>query len=109
MEAMSEHEEWWPRDDSLHAPGVVEALWAEAERGYEGRLRTEFVSRPPDEEIDALRRIVLRVPVDLRKAAQKRADKEERALSELAATALREYLERPVERAAAVRDPSKDS
>jgi predicted HicB family RNase H-like nuclease len=91
MEEVSEHE--------------VEALSAEAERGYEGRLRTEFVSRPPDEEIDALRRIVFRVPAKVRAAAQKRADKEECALSELAATALREYLKRPV----AVRDPSKDS
>jgi hypothetical protein len=93
MAAIRRDQEWFPRDDSLDAPGVVEDLVAEAERGYD-RPRVEFVGRPRDEEIEALRRIVFRVPADLRKAAQKRADGEERALSDLAAEALRRYLER---------------
>lgn len=96
---------YWNPPDSLEAPGVIESLVAEAEQGYGEDMGAEFVSRPPDEEIDALRRIVFRVPAKLRAAAQKRADREEVALSELAAAALREYLKRP----AAVRDPSKDS
>lgn len=96
---------YWIAPDSLEAPGVVDALVAEAERGYEGRLGAEFVSRPPDEEIEALRRIVFRVPVDLWDAAQKRADAEKCSLSELAAEALGAYLKREP----AVRDPSKDS
>ena len=100
---MREDREWWPRDDSLAAPGVVEALVAEAERGYE-EPRAEFVTRPPDPEIEALRRIVFRVPEKVRNAAQKRADEEKRSLGELAAAALDEYLAR-----AAVRKKSRGS
>lgn len=96
--------EWYPRDDSIDAPGVVEALVAEAEQGYD-RPRAQFVSQPPDEVIEALRRIVFRLPADLRDAAQKRADEEKRSLSELAAEALRERLARPP----LVRETSDDS
>lgn len=85
---------YWIPPDSLEAPGVVEALVAEAEQGYEAP-RAEFVTRPADEEIKALRRIVFRVPAELRDAAQKRADEEKRSLAELAAAALREYLDPP--------------
>lgn len=97
---MTRRRDWYP-PDSLEAPGVVEALVAEAEQGYDDP-RAEFVTQPPDEEIEALRRIVLRVPTDLRQSAQKRADEEELSLSDLAAAALREYLDRP----AAVRKTS---
>ncbi|MGD9736365.1 MAG: hypothetical protein AB7V58_12290 [Solirubrobacterales bacterium] len=100
---MMQDREWWLRDDSLEAPGVVDALVAEAERGYEVP-RAEFVTRPPDEEIDALRRIVFRVPAKVRDAAQKRADEEKRSLAELAAAALDEYLAR-----VAVRKKSRGS
>jgi hypothetical protein len=100
--------EWYPRDDALDAPGVVEALVAEAEEGYE-RLGAEFVSRPPDEEIEALRRIVFRVPVNVRKAAQRRADEEGRALSDLAAEALREYLKAARRKSRGVKKTSNDS
>ncbi len=90
----------WDRFEpaSLDDPGVVEALVAEAEQGYELRLGAEFVSQPPDEEIEALRRIVFRVPADVRDAAQKRADEEQRSLGEFAAAALDEYLARSVVR-----------
>ena len=84
--------QWYP-PDSLEDPGAVEALVAEAEAGYE-RLSADFVSRPPDEEIEKLRRIVFRAPAKLRKAAQKRADQEGLSLSEFAAEALRERLDR---------------
>jgi predicted HicB family RNase H-like nuclease len=100
---MSQDREWWPRDDSLDAPGVIDALVAEAERGYD-EPAAEFVSRPPDEEIEALRRIVFRVPADVRDAAQQRADEEKRSLGELAAAALDEYLAR-----SAVRKTSRGS
>lgn len=85
--------EWWPRDEALDAPGVVDALVAEAEQGYD-EPRAEFATLPPDEEIEALRRIVFRVPTKVRVAAQKRADEEKRSLGELAAAALDEYLAR---------------
>jgi hypothetical protein len=88
---MRQDQEWFPRDDSLEAPGVVEALGAEAEQGYEDP-RAQFVGQPRDEGIEALRRIVFRVSADLREAAQKRADEEKRSLGELAAEALRGYL-----------------
>lgn len=101
---MRPHEEWFPRDDELEAPGVVEALVAEAEEGYD-QLWAQFVSQPPDPEIEALRRIVFRVPTELRDAAQQRADTEKRSLGELAAAALRDYLARP----ATVRETSDDS
>lgn len=97
--------EWFRPEDSLDHPGVVEALVAEAEQGYDGRLAAEFVSRPPDEEIDPLRRIVFRVAAEVRDVAQKRADEEELPLGELAAKALREYIDCP----AAVRETSGDS
>lgn len=95
--------EWYPRD-SLDDPEVISALVAEAEQGYEPRLWAEFVTRPPDPEIEALRRIVFRVPVEVRDAAQERADEEKRSLAELAAAALDEYLAR-----AAVREKSRGS
>lgn len=81
----------------------LDALVTEAEQGYE-RPRAEFVSRPPDPEIEALRRIVFRVPIEVRDAAQKRADEEKRSLGELAAAALDEYLAR-----VAVREKSQGS
>lgn len=81
----------------------LDALVTEAEQGYE-RPRAEFVSRPPDPEIEALRRIVFRVPIEVRDAAQKRADEEKRSLAELAAAALDEYLAR-----VAVREKSQGS
>lgn len=101
---MRQDQEWFPRDDSLEAPGVVEALVAEAEQGYE-EPRAQFLGKPRDEEIEALRRIVFRVSADLREAAQRRADEEGRAISDLAGEALREYLRR----AGAVRETSHDS
>lgn len=100
---MRQDRAWWPRDDSLDAPGVVEALVAEAERGYDDPA-AEFVSRPPDPEIEALRRIAFRVPAKVRDAAQKRADEEKRSLAALAAAALDEYLAR-----ATVREKSRGS
>jgi hypothetical protein len=100
--------EWYSRDDALDAAGVVEALVGEAEDGYE-RLGAEFVSRPPDEEIEALRRVVFRVPAKVRKAAQRQADEEGRALSELAAEALREYLKVARRKRRGVRKTSSDS
>jgi hypothetical protein len=86
----------------LDDPEVIGALVAEAEQGYDRRSSAQFVSVPADEEIEALRRIVFRVPVEVRNAAQKRADEEKRSLGELAAAALDEYLAR-----GAVREKSR--
>jgi hypothetical protein len=96
MAPLRREQEWFPRDDSLGAPGVVDALVTEAEQGYE-KPRAQFVGQPPDAEIEALRRIVFRIPANLRAAAQKRADEEKCSLGELAAEALRKQLAtRPV-------------
>ena len=98
------HDRDWHSHDSLDDQEVVDALVAEAEQGYDLRSSAQFVSLPPDEEIEALRRIVFRVPAGLRDAAQQRADEEKRSLGELAAAALREYLGRD-----AVREKSRGS
>jgi predicted HicB family RNase H-like nuclease len=85
-------------------PELVEALTDEARRGYDPvELRLQFVGRPAYELREPLPpRISFRVPPELLAAAQKRADEEERALSDLAAEALRRYLEA----AGAVRETS---
>ena len=86
--------DWYPEEDSLQRPEVIAALVAEAESGHEGLLSHQFVGRPKNPELEALRRIVLRVPAKIRNEAQKRADEQEVALSEFVAEALREHLKR---------------
>lgn len=88
-------------------PEHVETLVDEARSGYDPGLRAQFVGRPGYEDREPLPpRVTFRLAREVLGAAQKRADEEECALSELAATALREYLKK---QPTAVRDPSKDS
>jgi hypothetical protein len=72
---------------------VVDALAEEAERGYDltkaGRVR---MGRPPLGEGGESPRIQVRVDRDLAKAFGARARKEHRSVSEIARTALREYV-----------------
>lgn len=87
--------DWDLEEDFPEAPEVIEALVAEAESDHHKREFThQFVGRPKDPEVEALRRIVCRVPARVRNAAQKRADEQGVSLSEFAAEALREHLKR---------------
>ena len=88
-------------------PEHVEALADEARRGYDPLgLRVQFVGRPGYEDREPLPpRIAFRLPPEVLAAAQKRADEEGRAISDLAGEALREYLQL----SAAVRETSHDS
>ena len=98
---------WEFSDFSELTPELIEALAKDARNGHDPfDLRVQFVGRPGYELHEPLPpRISFRVPSELHTAAQKRADEEGRALSELAAEALRERLARP----AAVRETSDDS
>lgn len=74
---------------------VVDALADEAEHGYDlSKARGERVGRPPLGAAGASPRVQVRVDPKLAKALQARARREQRSVSEIARTALREYIER---------------
>lgn len=73
---------------------MAEALADEAERGYDiSELRRQYVGRPSLGRQGISPRISFRAPDELFKAAQRRADDEERSLSDLAREALTRYLD----------------
>jgi hypothetical protein len=73
---------------------MAEELADEAERGYEiSELRRQYVGRPSLGRRGISPRISFRAPDNLFKEAQRRADKEERSLSDLAREALTRYLD----------------
>jgi hypothetical protein len=73
----------------------IEALADEAERGYDlsGALSVR-VGRPALGQSGASPRVQVRVDPQLAAALQARARREKRSVSEIARTALREYIER---------------
>ncbi len=74
---------------------VVDALAEEAERGYDlMQAKRVRMGRPALGEGGESPRVQVRVDDDLAKALRKRAQKERRSVSEIARTALREYLDR---------------
>lgn len=74
---------------------VVDALAEEAERGYDlTQAKRIRMGRPALGEGGESPRVQVRVDDDLAKALRKRAQKERRSVSEIARTALREYLDR---------------
>lgn len=74
---------------------VVDALAEEAERGYDlTRAKRVRMGRPALGEGGESPRVQVRVDDDLAKALRQRAQKERRSVSEIARTALREYLDR---------------
>ena len=74
---------------------VIEALADEAERGYDlDKAIKVTVGRPPLGASGASPRVQVRVDPDLAKALRARARKEHRSVSEVARTALREYVDR---------------
>jgi predicted HicB family RNase H-like nuclease len=73
----------------------IEALADEAERGYDLSKATKVtVGRPALGTAGASPRVQVRVDPKLAKALQARARREKRSVSEIARTALREYIER---------------
>ncbi len=74
----------------------IDALADEAERGYDLRkARRVRVGRPALGRSGASPRVQVRVDPKLAKALQARARREKRSVSEIARTALREYVARP--------------
>lgn len=74
---------------------VVDALAEEAERGYDlTQAKRVRMGRPALGEGGESPRVQVRVDDELAKALRKRAQKERRSVSEIARTALREYLDR---------------
>lgn len=73
----------------------IEALADEAERGYDlSKAKRERVGRPALGTAGTSPRVQVRVDPKLAKALQARARREQRSVSEIARTALREYIER---------------
>lgn len=73
----------------------IEALADEAERGYDlTKAKRVTVGRPSLGSAGASPRVQVRVDPDLAEALQARAQKEQRSVSEIARTALRQYVER---------------
>lgn len=75
---------------------TIEALADEAERGYDlSKARRVYVGRPAlGHAPGASPRVQVRVDPDLAGALRERARRENRSVSEIARTALREYIER---------------
>lgn len=76
---------------------VVDALAEEAERGYDlTKAKRVRMGRPALGDVGASPRVQVRVDPQLAKALKARASKEHRSVSEIARTALREYVDRAV-------------
>ena len=74
---------------------VIDALADEAERGYDlSKAKRERIGRPARGVAGVSPRVQVRVDPKLAKALKARARREHRSVSEIARTALREYLER---------------
>ncbi len=74
---------------------TIDALAEEAERGYDLTKATpDRVGRPALGGNGVSPRVQVRVDPDLARALRARARDEERSVSEVARTALREYVER---------------
>ncbi len=74
----------------------IEALADEAERGYDlSRARRVYVGRPPLGKAGPSPRVRVRVDPKLARALKARARREKRSVSDVARTALSEYVSRP--------------
>jgi hypothetical protein len=74
---------------------VIDALAEEAERGYDlTKAKRVRMGRPALGDGGSSPRVQIRVDPDLAKALRARARKEHRSVSEVARTALREYVDR---------------
>jgi plasmid stability protein len=74
---------------------VIEALADEAERGYDlTKAKRVAFGRPSLGDVGVSPRVQVRVDPELAEALKARANKEHRSVSEIARTALREYVDR---------------
>jgi hypothetical protein len=74
-------------------PEIVDALAAEAERGYDlSKAKRQRVGRPSLAGMGASPRLSFRTTPDLYRAAQKRAREEGRSVSDLAREAVARYV-----------------
>lgn len=74
-------------------PEIADALAAEAERGYDlSKAKPRRVGRPSLAGVGASPRLSFRTTPDLYRAAQKRAKKEGRSVSDLAREAVARYV-----------------
>ncbi len=86
--------EWLTRGGTVVTP-EVEELWSrECEEGFDLSTWTVVrVGRPPLDGERVSQRISIRVPPDLFEAAQAKAEKEKRSISNLTREALQRYVE----------------
>lgn len=74
---------------------VIEALADEAERGYDlTKAKRVTLGRPSLGSAGTSPRVQIRVDTELAEALKARAREEHRSISDIARTALREYVER---------------
>jgi Ribbon-helix-helix protein, copG family len=85
---------WVTKAGTVITEEIAEEFADEAERGYDlSDLHRQFVGRPSLGENGVSPRISFRAPPELAAAAQRRADNEDRSLSDLAREALTQYLD----------------
>ncbi len=81
------------RSGAAISPEVADALAAEAEHGYDlSKAKRRRIGRPSLAGGGASPRMSFRAPPDLYRAAQKRANKEGRSVSDLAREAVARYV-----------------
>jgi hypothetical protein len=86
--------EWVTRGGTVVTPEVEEHWSRECEEGFDLSTWTPVrVGRPPLDGERVSQRISIRVPPDLYDAAQAKAEKERRSISNLTREALRRYVE----------------
>jgi hypothetical protein len=85
---------WVTKSGAVITEEIAEEMADEAERGYDlADLRRQFVGRPSLGENGISPRVSFRASPELLADAQRRADKEDRSLSDLAREALTRYLD----------------
>lgn len=85
---------WVTKSGAVITEEIAERLADEVESGYDlAGARRQFVGRPSLGENGISPRISFRASPDLLAGAQRRADKEDRSLSDLAREALTRYLD----------------
>lgn len=86
-------EAWMTNSGRLITEQVADEMADEAERGYDlSDLRRQYVGRPSLGENGISPRVSFRASPELLRSAQRRADEEDRSLSDLAREALTRYL-----------------
>jgi hypothetical protein len=86
--------EWLTRGGTVVTPEVEERWTRECEEGFDiSKWTVVRVGRPPLDGERVSQRISIRVPPDLFDAAQAKAEKEKRSISNLTREALQRYVE----------------